>query len=165
MNQRVSAGSVSSHMLTFISPAKICWLCSCGTVSLHIVTALLPAVARWEFGAVLKDTIAVIVERGKGTPHSAFQPAWGLEWLTWVAAFQLTSMTQFFSHAGCVAPGMAMWVSLSVGRSTTLVQDWNISTTIWWTALKFCTDIHGAQRMDPNDFDDPLTSWIAPSSG
>ncbi len=31
---------------------------------------------------------------------------------------------------------------------------WNISTSTWWTGTKFCTDFHGSQTMDPNDFDD-----------
>ncbi len=33
--------------------------------------------------------------------------------------------------------------------------DGNI-TTIGWIAVKFCTDIHGSQRMKPNDVDDLL---------
>lgn len=32
-------------------------------------------------------------------------------------------------------------------------------------ALKFGADIHGAQRMNPNDSDDPLTLQIAPPAG
>ncbi len=43
--------------------------------------------------------------------------------------------------------------------------DWNISTTFGWIALKFCTDIHGAQRINPNDFGDPLTFPLAPPAG
>ncbi len=29
--------------------------------------------------------------------------------------------------------------------------DWNISTTVEWIAMKFGADIHGPQRMNPND--------------
>lgn len=32
-----------------------------------------------------------------------------------------------------------------------LGSDWNISTTSWWISVKFCTDIHGHQRMNPTD--------------
>ncbi len=31
--------------------------------------------------------------------------------------------------------------------------------------MKFCSGIHGAQRMNPDDFGDPLTFPLAPPSG
>ncbi len=34
--------------------------------------------------------------------------------------------------------------------------DWNMSTTTWWIAVKFCTDIYSPQRKKPNDFGDTL---------
>lgn len=34
---------------------------------------------------------------------------------------------------------------------------YSISTTIWWIFMKFCTDIHGPQRMYPGYFSDHLT--------
>ncbi len=39
--------------------------------------------------------------------------------------------------------------------------DWNISTPTGRIAMKFCTDIYGAQVMYPNVFGDPLTSSSA----
>ncbi len=36
--------------------------------------------------------------------------------------------------------------------------DRNISTTIWWIAMKFCTNIHGAQRMIPADL--MMIPWL-----
>ncbi len=35
-------------------------------------------------------------------------------------------------------------------------------STVGWIAMEFCTDIHGFQRMNPNDFGDPLTFPLAP---
>ena len=37
----------------------------------------------------------------------------------------------------------------------------------WWKdpAIKVCADIHGAQRMNPTDFGDPLTFHLAPLLG
>ena len=35
--------------------------------------------------------------------------------------------------------------------------DRNTSTITWWIARKCCSNIHGPQRMDFNDFVDPLT--------
>lgn len=40
--------------------------------------------------------------------------------------------------------------------------DWNISTTTGGIAVKFGTDIHGLQRIKPNDFDNPMTLRLAP---
>lgn len=37
-------------------------------------------------------------------------------------------------------------------------------TTIEWI-MKFCTDIHGPQRVKPTDFGDPLTIPLAPPAG
>lgn len=36
------------------------------------------------------------------------------------------------------------------------------SQNIWFT-MKFCTDIHGLQKMSPDDFGDPLTLPRVPS--
>lgn len=44
-----------------------------------------------------------------------------------------------------------MWSCWSVCLSSALVQ------TAGWTVLKFGPGIHGSQRMNPTDFDDPLT--------
>ncbi len=41
----------------------------------------------------------------------------------------------------------------------------NVSTTIGWIVMKFGADIHGAKRMSPNDFGDPLTFDIVPPAG
>lgn len=43
-----------------------------------------------------------------------------------------------------------------------LVPDWNISTTTGGIAVKFGTDIHGLQRIKPDDFGNPMTSPLAP---
>lgn len=48
---------------------------------------------------------------------------------------------QFFSHTSGMALGMAMFY---------------ISTTIGWITAEFCPNIHGAHKMNPNDFGDPL---------
>lgn len=55
-----------------------------------------------------------------------------------------------FSHA----------LGMSVGW---LVQHFGpkISTTTW-IDMQFATDIHGTQRMNPNDFSDPPTFPLAP---
>ncbi len=49
----------------------------------------------------------------------------------------------------------------NVALGTTLVQTENISTTIGWIAMKFCTEVDGPQR-DPTSFADPLTFPLAP---
>lgn len=43
--------------------------------------------------------------------------------------------------------------------------DWNVPTTIRWTFIKLCMNIHihGTQGMNPDDFSDPLTSSLAPT--
>ncbi len=40
-----------------------------------------------------------------------------------------------------------------------------MSTTIGWIAVRFGADIHGSQRMNPNDFGDHLTFPPAPPMG
>ncbi len=45
------------------------------------------------------------------------------------------------------------------------VLDWNISTTIWWIAMKFSTGIHVPYRMNPTDFGDPLNFPLVPPWG
>ncbi len=49
---------------------------------------------------------------------------------------------------------------LSVGWSTTLVQTEIFKQLLDWIAVKFCTDIHGPQRMNPTDYVDGKT--VAP---
>lgn len=49
----------------------------------------------------------------------------------------------------------------NVGWSTTLVKT-DISTATGLIVLTFCTGIHGPHGMYPNDFDDPLSSPLAP---
>ncbi len=56
------------------------------------------------------------------------------------------------------------WHWRSVGRFH-FSPNGNISTTLWWTAMKFCTDIQCAQRMKTNDFGDPFTFPLAPPWG
>lgn len=34
-----------------------------------------------------------------------------------------------------------------------------VINNIGWLAMKFCTDIRGVQRMNPNTFGDPVTPW------
>ncbi len=58
--------------------------------------------------------------------------------------------------------GMASLVNWSVHH---FGPDWNISTTIGWAVVKFCTDIHASQRMNPTDFDDSLTFPLVPPWG
>lgn len=57
----------------------------------------------------------------------------------------------FFSHASRMAVGMAMsvrWLVHLFGLTSR-------STIIKWNALKFCTDIYVAQRMNTKDSSDP----------
>lgn len=54
----------------------------------------------------------------------------------------------------------------SVGRLVRHIGlDWNISTNTEWIAMKFGKDIHGAQRIHPNDFGDLPTFHLVLSSG
>lgn len=53
----------------------------------------------------------------------------------------------FFSHAGSVAPGMAMPVSRLINN---FGPDWNVSTNIVWIAMKVAADIHNSQRICNN---------------
>lgn len=57
-----------------------------------------------------------------------------------------------------MAWGMAVSVGLSVHHFD---PDWNISITIGWDAIKFGTDVHGPQRMNPVNISDPQykISW------
>lgn len=50
-----------------------------------------------------------------------------------------------------------------VSLSITLIQT-EISY-IGWIVMIFCKDIHGPQKLNPNDFDDPLTISLAPPAG
>ncbi len=50
-----------------------------------------------------------------------------------------------------------------VDRPITLV--WNISTTIGSIEIRFGTDIHGAQMVNPHDVGDPLTCPLMPPAG
>lgn len=64
-----------------------------------------------------------------------------------------------FSHNSGVTLGMAMslyWlVSWLVGRTT--LGKTNVLLTGGCIVITFVTDIHGFQRMDFNNYDDPLT--------
>lgn len=51
----------------------------------------------------------------------------------------------FFSHAG------TLFLIHYFGSN------WNIPTITGMSAIKFWTDIHGSQTMQPNDFGDPMT--------
>ncbi len=42
---------------------------------------------------------------------------------------------------------------------------WNIPTTTWWIAMKFGSDFHGCQMMNPNYFGDPFAFPVAPPAG
>lgn len=53
----------------------------------------------------------------------------------------------------------------SVIQSITLVQMWNISSTIPWIAMEFCMGICGPQRMNPNNHGDLLTFPDVPPWG
>ncbi len=64
-----------------------------------------------------------------------------------------------FSHARCMALDRVMLVCWWVHHFS---PDLNISTTIAWIGIKFCTDFHGSQRMNPNDFGDPMTFPLVP---
>ena len=72
-----------------------------------------------------------------------------------------------FSHSD-MALGMAMSVCWSVDwsddHSTTLGKT-EISHQIDWIVMTFCTSIHVCLRMNFNNFDDPLTFPVSPSSG
>ncbi len=58
------------------------------------------------------------------------------------------------------------WQCWSVCRSVChFGAEWNSSTTIGWIAMGICTGIHDPQRMNPNDFGDPLTFPLAPPQG
>ncbi len=59
-----------------------------------------------------------------------------------------------------LASEVALRKAMSVSRSCLLLSsrlpDWNISTTIGWIAVTFCTDIHCSQTMNPTDSGDSL---------
>lgn len=55
------------------------------------------------------------------------------------------------------------WQCLVVGLH--LGPDWNILMTIGWIAVTFGSNIHEPQRMNRNDFDDPLTCPLASTQG
>lgn len=40
----------------------------------------------------------------------------------------------------------------------------SISTTSKWIAMKICTDVDGAQKMDCNNVGDPFAIYLVPSS-
>ncbi len=62
-----------------------------------------------------------------------------------------------FKRASAMAVGMAMWVCCSVHC---FGSDGNISTTVGWIGMKFCTGIHGPQN--PADFGNPMAFPLAP---
>lgn len=43
--------------------------------------------------------------------------------------------------------------------------DCNISTSTGWITMKFDTDIHGPQKINPIDFGDPLTFHLVQTTG
>ncbi len=63
------------------------------------------------------------------------------------------------------ARGLTERLAMMVGWSVHCGPDWNIWTIIWGTAMKFHTDIHSPQRMNPTDFGDPLSFPLAPPWG
>lgn len=64
----------------------------------------------------------------------------------------------FFSHASCMAQGVAISVSSPL---------WSLLKCLnnYWMgiAMKSGTDIHGPYRMNCNNFGDPLTLHVAAS--
>lgn len=42
---------------------------------------------------------------------------------------------------------------------------WNSWSTVGWSAMEFCTDIHDRLRMNPHNFNDPGTFPLAPPWG
>ena len=54
---------------------------------------------------------------------------------------------------------------MSVCQSTTLIQSEMFQQQLEWIAMKFCTNIHGPQRIYSNDFGNPLTFHLVPPAG
>ena len=42
---------------------------------------------------------------------------------------------------------------------------WNMSATLEWITMKFCPDIYGTQKMDPEDYGDHLSIPLASPTG
>lgn len=79
---------------------------------------------------------------------------------------KLTFVWNILTTTGWIAmkldPYNMKWYSESSSRALSrpklsLVQS-NISTSNWWIAMKFCSEIHGSPRMTLNNLGDPLTS-------
>ncbi len=80
-----------------------------------------------------------------------------IKWCCMVAEFNFTEATPqmfFLSHANWEA----QWMAMSVGRSVHYFgSDWNILT--YYRVDRIFT--HGHQRMNPNNFGNPLTFLLA----
>lgn len=70
-------------------------------------------------------------------------------WHNWLS--NLRNVFGIFSHASCIAPGMALSGWLSFHHSGAV---WRISRSLGWIAVKWCADAHVFQRKCPNDFGD-----------
>ncbi len=68
-------------------------------------------------------------------------------------------MLRLHCQLSMLAAWLYAWQCWSVGRSMTLVQT---EISVGWIAILRFADIHGAQRMNRNDFSDPLTFSLAP---
>ncbi len=82
-----------------------------------------------------------------------------------MAAYWLMS-TSIYSFFCLLAAWLCEWHRQSVSR---LVHhfgpDWNILTALLWIAMKFYTDVHVPQRMNPDDYDDRLSFTPMPPWG
>lgn len=82
----------------------------------------------------------------KGCCHCIFHVTSFLDW-----SDNCMCCTQCFSSRVCIL-NSACYIRCLVCHCSPV---WNISKTIGWIKLKFCTDIHGTQRKYPTDFGGP----------
>ena len=109
-----------------------------------------------------------------------FRDSWGYGFLEVILYFtrkslptSLSLFTYFFlslflSRWPYIWPYICLygWQWLPVGESLhRFGSDCNISSSIGWFTMKLCCAIHDPQRINPTDFDDPLTSPLAPPWG
>ena len=62
----------------------------------------------------------------------------------------------------------ALVVRAKTGESDLSTAQWmapNVAPLLWFIAMKLCTDIHGPQRVNPNDFGALQTFPLTPTTG
>lgn len=97
-----------------------------------------------------------------------YDPSWGWLVCRWAPGRFLRLMywyviDVFFFFVAAWLKGWKCWsVGLSVHH---FGPGWNIATIIGWSAIIFSIGIHGPQKMNCDDSEDPLSFPVAPPSG